>query len=79
VVSDVPGGVAVTGHVLKQANLTGAELVDSAIAKPNLQFPRESNQPSLVRCLVKIHEPAALVLLYLKALYGLQLSQLGVG
>ena len=37
-VSDVPGGEAVTGHGLDQANVTGAELVHCAIAKPNLQF-----------------------------------------
>ena len=64
-VSDVPGGVAVTGHVFDQADVTGAELVDGAIPKPYLQFTRESDQPPLVRRLVKIHEPAALVLLYL--------------
>ena len=63
VVSDVPGGVAVTGHVLDQANVTGAELGHCAIAKPYLQFPRESDQPPPVGRLVNIQETAALILL----------------
>ncbi len=50
-----------TGHVLDQANVTGAELVHRAIAKPYLQFPRESDQPPLVGRLVKIQEAVVLI------------------
>jgi len=55
--------VAVTSHILDQANVTRAELVHGAIAKPYFQFPRESDQPPFVGRLVKIQEAAALILL----------------
>jgi hypothetical protein len=55
--------VPVTGHVLDQADVTGTELVHGAVAKPYLQFTRESDQPPFVRRSVKIHEAAALILL----------------
>jgi hypothetical protein len=43
-----------TGYVLNQSDIAGAEPVHGAIAKPYLQFSRESNHPSLVGRLVKI-------------------------